>query len=315
MEVFPLVNEAGEVIGKATRQECHSGSKLLHPVVHLHIFNQKGDLFLQKRSMSKDIQPGKWDTAVGGHVDYGETIEEALRREVREELGVTDFTPQFVQRYVFESAVEKELVNTYRTCYEGPFSPDPEELADARFWTIEEIKANLGKQCFTPNFEQEFKRCFDMESEIQLNAHNKTEYPPMHTAEHILNQTMVRLFGCPRSRNAHIERKKSKCDYELSEAPTPEQMAEIERKVNEVIDQHLPITIEFMRREEAAAIVDLSKLPEEASETLRIVRVGDYDACACIGAHVNNTAEIGHFKLLTYDYADGRLQLRFKLTE
>ncbi len=120
MEVFPLVNEAGEVIGKATRQECHSGSKLLHPVVHLHIFNQKGDLFLQKRAMSKDIQPGKWDTAVGGHVDYGETIEEALRREVREELGVTDFTPQFVQRYVFESAVEKELVNTYRTCYEGP---------------------------------------------------------------------------------------------------------------------------------------------------------------------------------------------------
>ena len=283
MEVFPLVNEAGEVIGKATRQECHSGSKLLHPVVHLHIFNQKGDLFLQKRSLSKDIQPGKWDTAVGGHVDYGETIEEALRREVREELGVTDFTPQFVQRYVFESAVEN--------------------------------KANLGKQCFTPNFEQEFKRCFDMESEVQLNAHNKAEYPPMHTAEHILNQTMVRLFGCPRSRNAHIERKKSKCDYELSEAPTPEQMAEIERKVNEVIDQHLPITIEFMRREEAAAIVDLSKLPEEASETLRIVRVGDYDACACIGAHVNNTAEIVHFKLLTYDYADGRLRLRFKLTE
>lgn len=154
-----------------------------------------------------------------------------------------------------------------------------------------------------------------METEVQLNAHNKTEYPPMHTTEHILNQTMVRLFGCPRSRNAHIERKKSKCDYILSEAPTPEQMAEIERKVNEVIDQHLPITIEFMSREEAAAMVDLSKLPAEASETLRIVRVGDYDACACIGAHVSNTAEIGHFKLLTYDYADGRLRLRFKLTE
>ena len=92
-------------------------------------------------------------------------------------------------------------------------------------------------------------------------------------------------------------------------------MAEIERKVNEVIDQHLPVTIEFMSREEAAAMVDLSKLPAEASETLRIVRVGDYDACACIGAHVSNTAEIGHFKLLTYDYADGRLRLRFKLTE
>ena len=109
-----------------------------------------------------------------------------------------------------------------------------------------------------------------MEQEIQLNEHNKAEYPPMHTAEHILNQTMVRMFGCPRSKNAHIERKKCKCDYEL---------------------------------------------PEDASDTLRIVRIGDYDACACIGAHVNNTSEIGHFKMLTYDYTDGRLRLRFKLTE
>lgn len=154
-----------------------------------------------------------------------------------------------------------------------------------------------------------------MEENIQLNAHNKQEYPPMHTTEHILNQTMVRMFGCPRSRNAHIERKKSKCDYELPEAPTETQMAEIERRVNEVIDQHLPVTIEFLPREEAAHIVDLSKLPEDASETLRIVRIGDYDACACIGAHVGNTSEIGHFKILTYDYAEGRLRIRFKLVE
>ena len=154
-----------------------------------------------------------------------------------------------------------------------------------------------------------------METEVQLNSHNKQEYPPMHTAEHILNQTMVRMFGCPRSKNAHIERKKSKCDYELPESPTAEQLAEIERQVNEVIDRHLPVTIEFMPREEAAAIVDLSKLPEEVSETLRIVRVGDYDACACIGAHVSNTAEIGHFKILSHDYAEGRLRLRFKLIE
>ena len=152
-----------------------------------------------------------------------------------------------------------------------------------------------------------------MEQEIQLNDHNKQEYPPMHTAEHILNQTMVRMFGCPRSKNAHIERKKSKCDYILSEAPSAETMAEVERRVNEVIEQHLPVTIDFMPREAAADIVDLSKLPEEASETLRIVRVGDYDACACIGAHVSNTSEIGRFELLNYDYTDGRLRLRFKL--
>ena len=149
--------------------------------------------------------------------------------------------------------------------------------------------------------------------EIQLNEHNKQEYPPMHTAEHILNQTMVRMFGCPRSKNAHIERKKSKCDYELAEAPTTEQMAEIERRINEVIDRHLPVTIEFMSREEAAQLVDLSKLPEAAGDTLRIVRIGDYDACACIGAHVSNTSEIGHFKMLTHEFADGRLRLRFKL--
>ncbi len=150
---------------------------------------------------------------------------------------------------------------------------------------------------------------------VLLNEHNKQEYPPMHTAEHILNQTMVRMFGCPRSKNAHIERRKSKCDYQLSEAPSAETMTEVERRVNEVIDQHLPVTIEFMPKAEAGAIVDLSKLPEDASETLRIVRVGDYDACACIGAHVNNTSEIGHFKLLNYDFAEGRLRLRFKLVE
>ena len=154
-----------------------------------------------------------------------------------------------------------------------------------------------------------------MEENIQLNAHNKQEYPPMHTTEHILNQTMVRMFGCPRSRNAHIERKKSKCDYLLPAEPTAEQVAEIERRVNEVLEAGLPVTVEFMPRDAAAAIVDLSKLPDDASETLRIVRVGDYDACACIGAHVSNTSEIGHFKMLTYDYQDGRLRLRFKLTE
>ena len=153
-----------------------------------------------------------------------------------------------------------------------------------------------------------------MEAPI-LNAHNKEEYPPMHTAEHILNGTMVRLFGCPRSRNAHIERKKSKCDYLLDACPTDEEVARIEAAVNEVIGRNLDVTIEYMPRSEAAALVDLSKLPEDASETLRIVRVGDYDACACIGAHVKNTAEIGTFKILSHDYADGRWRVRWKVIE
>ena len=147
-----------------------------------------------------------------------------------------------------------------------------------------------------------------------LNEHNKQEYPPMHTAEHILNATMVRLFGCPRSRNAHIERKKSKFDYMLPEAPSEEDIARIEATVNEVIGRHLPVTIEYIPRVEAAGLVDLSKLPDNVSETLRIVRVGDYDICACAGSHVGNTAEIGTFKILSHDFDDGRWRVRWKVS-
>ncbi|MCR4824189.1 MAG: hypothetical protein K5849_02405 [Bacteroidales bacterium] len=146
-----------------------------------------------------------------------------------------------------------------------------------------------------------------------LNAHNKEEYPPMHTAEHILNATMVRMFGCPRSRNAHIERKKSKCDYELPACPSEEQVAAIEAAVNDVISRDLEVSVEFLPRAEAAALVDLSKLPEDASETLRIVRIGDYDACACIGSHVKRTSEIGIFKVLSHDYENGRWRVRWKV--
>ena len=148
-----------------------------------------------------------------------------------------------------------------------------------------------------------------------LNEHNKQEYPPMHTAEHILNATMVKMFGCPRSRNAHIERKKSKCDYLLQTCPTTEEVTAIENRVNEVIGQHLDVTIEFVDRDHIPAEVDLSKLPEDASETLRLVRIGDYDTCACVGAHVQNTSEIAPFKIISHDFTDGTWRVRFKLQE
>jgi misacylated tRNA(Ala) deacylase len=150
--------------------------------------------------------------------------------------------------------------------------------------------------------------------QVELNAHNKQEYPPMHTAEHILNQTMVRMFGCTRAVNAHIERKKSKCDYALSAQPTGEQIQAVETKVNEVIASNLPVTVEFVTQDSIPAGVEVYKLPEDVSETIRLVRIGDYDTCACIGTHVENTSEIGQLKIISHDYEDGRLRLRFKLT-
>ena len=159
-EIFPVVDENGRVIGSATRGECHSGRVLLHPVGHLHVFNSKGEIYLQRRPDWKDIQPGKWDTAVGGHIDYGETTEEALQREVREELGITAFTPEFMDRYVFESKRERELVYVNRTTYDGEIHPSAEELDGGRFWTIQEISEAIGTGVLTPNFESEFRRCF-----------------------------------------------------------------------------------------------------------------------------------------------------------
>ena len=154
-EIFPIVDESGNTIGKATRGECHNGSKLLHPVVHLHLFDSSGRIYLQQRPLWKDIQPGKWDTAVGGHIDYGETVEEALLRETREELGLTGVSTTFLLQYVFESEREKELVHVFRATYDGEVCPS-DELDGGRFWTVDEIAAAIGKGVMTPNFEQEF---------------------------------------------------------------------------------------------------------------------------------------------------------------
>lgn len=157
-ELLPIVDEGGNVQGCATRGECHDGSKRLHPVVHLHLLNDGGQLYLQQRPQWKDIQPGKWDTAVGGHVDYGEGVNEALLREVKEELGIDNIEPQFILRYVFESERERELIYVYRAVYNGDVSPS-EELDGGRFWDVEEVMASLDNGIFTPNFEQEFLRC------------------------------------------------------------------------------------------------------------------------------------------------------------
>ena len=156
-ELFPLCDEEGNIIGSATRGECHNGSKLLHPVVHLHVYNSKGELYLQKRPAWKDIQPGKWDTACGGHVDLGENVDMALKREVQEELGITDYQPQELMHYVYDSQRERELVFVFKTTYDGEIHPS-DELDGGRFWSLDEIRANMGKGIFTPNFESEFQK-------------------------------------------------------------------------------------------------------------------------------------------------------------
>ena len=142
--------------------------------------------------------------------------------------------------------------------------------------------------------------------ELILNQHNKVEYPPMHTTEHIINRTMINLFGCGRSVEAHIERKKSKLDYRLATCPTPEQVQQLEDIVNEVIHRHLPVTTEFITQAAAQGRFDMERLPDDAS-----------DECLCIGQHVQNTSEIGTFKLLSHNYNPETCiwRIRFKLID
>lgn len=155
-EILPVVEESGLVTACAPRSYIHSGVKLMHPVVHLHIINRKGELYLQKRSPKKDLYPGRWDTAVGGHVAYGESLLEALYRESSEELGLYDFNPVFIKDYVYESDTEKELVNVYACVGYFKISPDGEEVSEGRFWTEKEIGDSFEKSIFTPNFESEY---------------------------------------------------------------------------------------------------------------------------------------------------------------
>lgn len=161
-EYFPLIDEEGHVVGQATRRYCHGGSMALHPVVHLHVFDREGRLYLQKRSMKKDIAPGLWDTSVGGHVDYGETLDEAVRREAWEELGVRSeelggesSSLRFLFQYIWQSSRERELVTAFAVVYDGPLTPDHDEVDEGRFFTIDELRQWQGQGMFTQQFEEQ----------------------------------------------------------------------------------------------------------------------------------------------------------------
>jgi len=156
-EWFPIVEPNGLVVGRSTRTYCHSGAKPLHPVIHIHIIDRFSRVYLQKRSMKKDIQPGKWDTAVGGHVSYGEGIIEAVYREAFEELDLVEFNPILLETYQFESEVEKEMVNVFAAVGSYDLHPDLDEVDEGRWWELSDIDASLGKNIFTPNFESEFR--------------------------------------------------------------------------------------------------------------------------------------------------------------
>lgn len=156
-----------------------------------------------------------------------------------------------------------------------------------------------------------------MAEDYILNAHNKEEFPPAHTAEHLLNQTMIRMFGCERSNNAHIERKKSKISYVLDHKPSRREERDIERKMNELIEEDLPVKFEYVDRNNVPEGVSLDRLPEDASETLRLVRIGDYDVCPCIGKHVRSTSQIGRFEILgtNWDEEKHTFRIRFKIVQ
>ena len=156
-EYFPIVEPNGIVVGRSAREYCHSGAKPLHPVIHIHIIDRFSRIYLQKRPMTKKIQPGKWDTAVGGHVAYGESILEAVYREAYEELRLMEFNPIHMETYEFESSIEREMVNVFAVVGSYELKPDPEEVEDGRWWDVEEIDNAIGKGVLTPNFESGYQ--------------------------------------------------------------------------------------------------------------------------------------------------------------
>ena len=156
-EWLPLVNEQGGIIGKAPRSACHRGEKLLHPVVHLHVLNNQKHIYLQKRPMNKLVQPGKWDTAVGGHISVGETLETALKREAWEEIGLQNFSARLVKTYRWDSEIESELVYVFVSHDFKGIHLHSDEVEEGRFWTPKQIESNMGLSFFTPNFEHEYQ--------------------------------------------------------------------------------------------------------------------------------------------------------------
>ena len=155
------------------------------------------------------------------------------------------------------------------------------------------------------------------DNDFEMLEERDVSFPPAHTAEHLLNQVMIRMFGCERSYNAHIERKKSKMSFHLDRKPSRQEEKEIEREMQRLIAENLPVTFEFVTRDEVPDNVRLDRLPDDASETLRLVRIGDFDVCPCIGKHVRSTAQIGRFEMLgtNWDEHERSFRVRFKIVQ